>query len=879
MSATSDDAPPVALRRGRSAAPPPPVPPPRASTAADTSAPKKLSASAQMAVVRRELKRLASQEPYYACSTWRREPYDVTPYEVLRDGEYVAGVGVENAQRDALFDRLRTSVEDGWTDFVPASVNASAVSPASDGGGGEAMTNGQQLAPKAHCRLELDLSSEKLNAPLRLGVDVEERPLWGMDCFTREAIFASISVVEHYAGDENKERRLEFLRRWFLPKLHESGEDGWDMFLVAERVLADAEGRGDEHVAAACRALLRSIVDNDDRLEMVNPASSKKKKASKKAKKEDVVEAPTSDPEGNAPDEIKEEEPVDPRTQRISFRLHPKGTGVVCVNPNGLKAGTFVNYYIGEIYQPWKWYERQDAIKKCFPDMELPSFFNITLERPPHDERGRHVIFVEAMHKGCFASRLSHSCEPNCQTVTFAKDGRLALGMFTTRDIACGEEMTWDYSCITESIEEYRTGFCLCSSPGCRGSFLTYSGSGAFTAVMNKKHAFLHRNAVLFNACASPLEDSDRKRLHDAGFRDCALDNCPDWIVKWAALTLDYVKMEEEILPQELMSLPPTAYGSYNELGAKFEAIGVASTRFTNLVVTLDKVRYVLNQSGQKRAPVFQVLTENEIIDHLWSGEQSIFRRFLGGMMSVGGSKRKRANETSEAFAANTGDARVDAALRAIHGKLNLDARPTSASQAREWFLAARAILLELDGTFHAQASDCLWFYANTHHFFTFERLDMVVSPPVDIDDMQRVFGVSQRTHIPNAFHGKAALMLRKKYSPLYIWGQLVTWFKQTIYTPEASLSADRRGALSLPDPEGCYSATPSHYVKTERRSMIKLIRKNIHAMWPSTLSWNFKNPSKVYGSPMFDEALRETYPRRYAAKKEFKHLLAELEG
>ena len=82
------------------------------------------------------------------------------------------------------------------------------------------------------------------------------------------------------------------------------------------------------------------------------------------------------------------------------------------MNPNGLKAGTLVNYYAGEIYQPWKWYERQDAIKKCFPNMELPSFFNITLERPPHDERGRHVIFVEAMHKGCFASRLSHSCEP-----------------------------------------------------------------------------------------------------------------------------------------------------------------------------------------------------------------------------------------------------------------------------------------------------------------------------------------------------------------------------------------------------------------------------------------------------------------------------------
>ena len=56
---------------------------------------------------------------------------------------------------------------------------------------------------------------------------------------------------------------------------------------------------------------------------------------------------------------------------------------------------------------------------------------------------------------------------------------------------------------------------------------------------------------------------------------------------------------------------------------------------------------------------------------------------------------------------------------------------------------------------------------------------------------------------------------LQKKYRPGFLWGQLVSWFKQTIYDPSASLSADRRGSMSLPDPESAFSidsryATPA---------------------------------------------------------------------
>jgi hypothetical protein len=40
----------------------------------------------------------------------------------------------------------------------------------------------------------------------------------------------------------------------------------------------------------------------------------------------------------------------------------------------------------------------------------------------------------------------------------------------------------------------------------------------------------------------------------------------------------------------------------------------------------------------------------------------------------------------------------------------------------------------------------------------------------------------------------------RKEYDSQYVWGQLVGWFKQTVGKPNASLSADRRGTLSIPD-------------------------------------------------------------------------------
>lgn len=53
-----------------------------------------------------------------------------------------------------------------------------------------------------------------------------------------------------------------------------------------------------------------------------------------------------------------------------------------------------------------------------------------------------------------------------------------------------------------------------------------------------------------------------------------------------------------------------------------------------------------------------------------------------------------------------------------------------------------------------------------------------------------------------------------KKYHVSFVWGQLNLWFKQTVSDPTASLSADRRGTVSLPDIESCYGSGRKDYYK-----------------------------------------------------------------
>ena len=228
------------------------------------------------------------------------------------------------------------------------------------------------------------------------------------------------------------------------------------------------------------------------------------------------------------------------------FRLHPKGVGLLCARGEGLPPLTFVEEYLGEVHAPWRWFEIQDAIKKSSKD-ELPDFYNIVLERPRDDPTGYDCLFIDAASKvalphrlaalhaprphlvdknvkhtsrafvdmeirdyirthlgpstqplgvaqGAFASRMSHSCTPNCQAVVMASRGRLTIAVYTLRHIHLGEELTFDYASVTESEKEFRSAICLCGTANCRGSFLYFSGSKAF---MQASTTLLHWFSVM----------------------------------------------------------------------------------------------------------------------------------------------------------------------------------------------------------------------------------------------------------------------------------------------------------------------------------------------------------------------------------------------
>ena len=72
---------------------------------------------------------------------------------------------------------------------------------------------------------------------------------------------------------------------------------------------------------------------------------------------------------------------------------------------------------------------------------------------------------------------------------------------------------------------------------------------------------------------------------------------------------------------------------------------------------------------------------------------------------------------------------------------------------------------------------------------------------------------------------------VRKKYSQQYIWGQLNGWFKQTVYDPAATLSAERRGTLSLPDIESAYGSAAARFDMRVRSSAVYCLSLHLNVV------------------------------------------------
>jgi uncharacterized protein len=80
-------------------------------------------------------------------------------------------------------------------------------------------------------------------------------------------------------------------------------------------------------------------------------------------------------------------------------------------------------------------------------------------------------VVIDAAVDGNDARFINHSCDPNCDAII--QDGHIWIE--TTRDIAAGEELTYDYAYILKerhTPSAKRRYPCTCGAATCRGTIL-----------------------------------------------------------------------------------------------------------------------------------------------------------------------------------------------------------------------------------------------------------------------------------------------------------------------------------------------------------------------------------------------------------------------
>jgi len=105
----------------------------------------------------------------------------------------------------------------------------------------------------------------------------------------------------------------------------------------------------------------------------------------------------------------------------------------------------------------------------------VPEFYNILLEKIYEDPDGYDLLMVDPTFRGNYSSRFSHSCVPNCGTVTMVANNSYTIGMFAQKTISYGEELTFDYCSVTESESEQKNSHCLCGHSSCKGFYMGHT--------------------------------------------------------------------------------------------------------------------------------------------------------------------------------------------------------------------------------------------------------------------------------------------------------------------------------------------------------------------------------------------------------------------
>ncbi|KAI7873100.1 uncharacterized protein EV154DRAFT_431239 [Mucor mucedo] len=118
-----------------------------------------------------------------------------------------------------------------------------------------------------------------------------------------------------------------------------------------------------------------------------------------------------------------------------------------------LPSNCFIMEYIGEVIPQTEFIRRT----REYDAEGFKHYYFMTLK---NDE------IIDATKRGCLARFMNHSCNPNCVTQKWVIGKKMRIGIFTSRPIKAGEELTFDYK-----FERYGAiaQKCYCGEPRCKG--------------------------------------------------------------------------------------------------------------------------------------------------------------------------------------------------------------------------------------------------------------------------------------------------------------------------------------------------------------------------------------------------------------------------
>lgn len=278
---------------------------------------------------------------------WRKEPYGQREYVPLK--EYVVTDSVTKGEAEVVLNQLNTPLngylgqaynydDQGLTEEWMKSFR----------NGGTTASGNDVIRTQLVGLMEIMISQvqdrvyneQKIleKEPIVLGKDVVEVPVWGIDSYTRRMI--EIVIEDSVPVKERSNLTIKnFIEQTLLPTINRQlPEKAHDLSNALKAVLDDANSSPRDRIYAS--AIHNAFVAYGFEL----------------------------------------------------FKVHPKGTGVICIRPEGIPAHVLVAEYLGELYPAYRWCERLDVIEQAQKRFELkptlPDFYNILLERPRQDPNG-----------------------------------------------------------------------------------------------------------------------------------------------------------------------------------------------------------------------------------------------------------------------------------------------------------------------------------------------------------------------------------------------------------------------------------------------------------------------------------------------------------